>query len=227
MTVQSHHISWSDRWEARVERRLQLARGRIARWRGVRAGERFGLGRGVRILYPGYLLVGDDVTIEDYGYLNCLSAGGVRIGSYTGIARNLSLHCGGATGEYSESFFTIGEHSYIGPNAVLGPSGGIEIGSYVLIGPGLTIISENHRFDDLDRSIYEQGVEPGKVVIADNCWIASNVTILAGVILGEGCVVAAGAVVTRDVPPQSVVGGVPARVLRMRGKSNGRVDQVS
>ncbi len=207
--------------EARIERRLQLLRGHIARWRGVRAGERFGLGRGVRILYPGYLQVGDDVTIEDYGYLHCLSAGGVRIGSHTGIARNLSLHCGGAAGEYSQSFFSIGEHCYIGPNAVLGPSGGIEIGSHVLIGPGLTISSENHRFDDPDRSIYAQGVEPGTVHIADDCWIASNVTILAGVTLGAGCVVAAGAVVTRDVAPNSIVGGVPARLLRMRGQADG------
>lgn len=207
--------------EARIERRLQLLRGHIARWRGVRAGARFGLGRGVRILYPGYLQVGDDVTIEDYGYLHCLSAGGVRIGSHTGIARNLSLHCGGAAGEYSQSFFSIGEHCYIGPNAVLGPSGGIEIGSHVLIGPGLTMSSENHRFDELERPIYQQGVVPGKIIIANNCWIASNVTILAGVTLGEGCVVAAGAVVTKDVAPNSIVGGVPARLLRMRGQADG------
>lgn len=221
MQIHNNHAMGLDGWEARIERRLQLARGQLARWRGARVGVRFGLGRGVRILYPSYLQVGDDVTIEDYGFLYCLSAGGVHIGSHTGIARNLSLHCGGATGEYSQSLFAIGEHSYIGPNAVLGPSGGIEIGSHVLIGPGLTISSENHRFDDLDKSIYEQGVEPGAVHIADNCWIASNVTILAGVSLGEGCVVAAGAVVTRDVVPNSVVGGTPARLLRMRGQTNG------
>lgn len=220
-------ITKLDQWEARVERRLQLARGRIARWRGVRAGERFGLGRGVRILYPGFLEVGDDVTIEDYGYLNCLSAGGVRIGSGTCFARNLSLHCGGATGEYSESFFAIGEHCYIGPNAVLGPSGGIRIGNHVLVGPNLVISSENHRFDDPDSPIYQQGVAPGKVLIADNCWLASNVTILAGVTLGEGCVVAAGAVVTKDVPPHSIVGGVPARLLRMRGQTDGRENPLS
>lgn len=222
MTSHLADSSGLDRWEARIERRLQLARGQIARWRGVHAGEHFGLGRGVRILHPSYLQVEDDVTIEDYGYLNCLSAGGVRIRSHTSIARNLWLHCGGATGQYSQSFFSIGEHSFIGPNAVLGPSGGIEIGSHVLIGPGLTIISENHRFGELDRSIYQQGVEPGTVLIADNCWIASNVTILAGVTLGAGCVVAAGAVVTKEVAPNSIVGGVPARLLRMRDETDSR-----
>lgn len=217
MIVQLHGITWLDRWQARIERRLQLARGRIARWRGVSAGERFGLGRGVRILYPGYLQVGDDVTIEDYGYLNCLSAGGVRIGSYTSIARNLSLHCGENATEYSTSVFVLGEHSYIGPNAVLGPTGGIHIGSHVLIGPNLLISSEDHRIDDTARPIYQQGIKPGEVIIADSCWIASNVTILAGVTLGEGCVIAAGAVVTKDVPPNAIVGGVPARLIRMRG----------
>ncbi len=216
-----------DQWEARIERKLQLARGQIARWRGVHAGERFGLGRGVSIIYPGYMQVQDDVTIEDYGYLNCLSAGGVHIGSHTSIARNLWLHCGGSIAEYSSSFFEIGEYSFIGCNAVIGPSGGIKIGSHVLIGPGLTISSENHRFDELDRPIYQQGVEPGKVLIADNCWIASNVMILAGITLGEGCVVAAGAVVTRDVPPNSVIGGVPARLLRMRGQTDGRDNAIS
>jgi len=210
--------------ELRIERKLQLARAQWAIWRGVRAGKRFGLGRGVRILYPSYLCVQDDVTIEDYGYLNCLSAGGVRIGSHTSIARNLWLHCGGAPGKPPQGYFEIGDHSFIGCNAVMGSSGGIRIGSHVLIGPNVTVSSENHRFDELDRLISQQGVEPEEVLVEDDCWIASNVTLLAGVTLGQGCVIAAGAVVTRSVPPFSVAAGVPARVVRMRGQGISTLD---
>lgn len=209
-------ITRLDIWTLSLERKLQLWRGRVARLRGVRAGQRFGLGRSVRILFPSYLEVGDDVTIEDYGFLHCLSAGGVRIGSHTSIARNLWLHCGGTPESHDHGYFEIGEHSFIGCNAVIGPSGGVSIGNHVQIGPNVLISSENHIFDDITRRIDEQGVSREPVIIEDNCWIGSNVTILAGVTVGEGSVIAAGAVVTKDVAPNSVVGGVPARVLRVR-----------
>jgi acetyltransferase-like isoleucine patch superfamily enzyme len=120
-------ITWLDRWEHRVERRLQLERGRVARWRGIQAGKRLSLGRGVRILHPACLHVGDDVSIEDYGYLHCLSARGVHIGDHTSIGRNLWLHCGGKPDDYDHGYFEIGEHSFIGCNAALGAGGGIRI----------------------------------------------------------------------------------------------------
>lgn len=212
-------MKWINVFSLKLERRRELLRGWWIERRGATAGRRFGLGPGLRILYPEYLIVGDDVSIEGPGYLHCLSEGGVRIGSSSSIACNLWLHCGGAPDRARQGYFEMGEHSFIGPNAVIGPSGGVRIGSHVLIGPNLTISSENHRFDDVSLRIAAQGVARSAVHISDNCWIASNVTILAGVTLGEGCVVAAGAVVTGDVAPDSVVGGVPARLLRMRGQT--------
>ena len=209
---------WFDRFNERIGRRKQLLRGKMAVLQGVRAGERFGLGRNVRILYPSYLQVGDDVTIEDYGYLHCLSGAGIRIGTRTSIERNLWLHCGGTPDDHEHGGFELGKHSFIGCNAVIGSSGLVRIGNHVQIGPNVLLSPENHKFDDLSRRIDEQGVKRESISIEDGSWLGSNVTVLAGVTLGSGCVVAAGAVVTKDVAPNAVVGGVPARLLRMRGQ---------
>jgi acetyltransferase-like isoleucine patch superfamily enzyme len=218
MSLQRTGITGLDRWEARIERKLQLARGQFARWRGVRTGARFGLGRGVRIIYPGCLEVGDDVTIEDYSYLNCLSAGCIHIGDNTSIARNLWLHCGGSLEDYAHGYFEIGHHSFIGCNAVMGAGGGIRIGSHVQIGQCVNMHAENHEFHDAQRRINEQGVSYQGIVVEDDVWIGSKATILDGVTIGRGAVIGAGAVVTRSVPPMTIVAGIPARVIRRRGE---------
>lgn len=203
-----------DRWEQRIERKLQLLRGRIVRWRGANVGVRFGLGPGVRLLYPAHFEAGDDVFIGDYAYLHCLCSRSVRFGSHTSVSTNLWLSCGRKPD--SAGYFAIGEHSFIGPNGVLGAGGGIVIGSHVQIGPGVTITAERHIFDDPELSIDEQGVQRQGVIIEDNCWLGGRVTILDGVRVGHGSVIGAGAVVTRSIPPLSVAVGVPARVIRTR-----------
>ena len=148
------------------------------------------------MLYPSCLEAGDDVSIMDYGYLNCLSACGVRIGSHTSIDRNLWLSCGVAPD--SRGHFAIGDHSFIGAYAVMGAGGGIVIGSHVLIGQCVNIHAESHRFADPARLIREQGVSYQGVVVEDDVWIGSRkTTILDGVTIGRGAVIGAGAVVTK------------------------------
>ena len=78
------------------------------------------------------------------------------------------------------------------------------------------IFSENHNFDKLDVPIKNQGVTKLKTVIGNDVWIGANVSIMAGVNIGDGCVIAAGAVVTKDIPAHSIVGGVPAKVIKNR-----------
>lgn len=96
------------------------------------------------------------------------------------------------------------------------------IGRKVLFGPRPTIITGDHRTDLVGRHIADVTVGeklPGNdqpVTIGDGVWVGANVTILKGVTIGRGSVVAAGAVVTRSCPPYSIIGGVPARVLRAR-----------
>ena len=96
------------------------------------------------------------------------------------------------------------------------PMGEIRIGDNVRIAPHVMIVAANHRFDDVTKPIAKQGIERKSVVIEDDVWIAGRANIMAGVTVGRGSVVAAGAVVTHDVPPYSVVAGVPAKVIKMR-----------
>lgn len=107
----------------------------------------------------------------------------------------------------------IGEGVFINGGATFTDLGGIEIGDRVLIGPNVTITSVNHPIDPANR----RGLELKPVKICQNAWLAANATVLPGVTVGENAVVAAGAVVTKDVPANSVVAGVPAKVIKMIG----------
>lgn len=110
---------------------------------------------------------------------------------------------------------TLGDRSGIGINASIGEQ--THIGSDVMMGPDCVIYTRNHRFDRLDIPMREQGYGPVEPVeIGDDCWIGGRVTILPGVHVGNGAVIAAGAVVTKDVPPYAVVGGVPAKIIYNR-----------
>lgn len=98
----------------------------------------------------------------------------------------------------------------------------IIIGDNIMFGPGVTCITGGHRTDLIGRhmiSVTDSEKRPEDdrdIVFEGDNWIGANVTILRGVTIGEGSVVGAGAVVTKDVPPYSIVGGVPAKVIKMR-----------
>ena len=106
----------------------------------------------------------------------------------------------------------IGDYTRIGlHNTIIGP---VEIGSHVNLAQGITVTALNHNFDDTEKRIDEQGVSTKPVTIEDDVWVGANAVILPGVTIGNHCVVAAGAVVTKDVPPHSLVAGVPAKVIK-------------
>ena len=111
----------------------------------------------------------------------------------------------------------FGKGVFINHSAILSASGGIEFEDGSMAAPGLRIATINHDMNER-HAIYTYG----KVTVKKNAWIGMNVTICPGVTIGEYAVVAAGAVVTKDVPDYAVVGGVPAKVIRMQDPSEQR-----
>ena len=106
----------------------------------------------------------------------------------------------------------IGDHTRVGlHNTVIGP---VTIGNHVNLAQGITVTALNHNFAEKGLRIDEQGVSTTPVTIGDDIWIGANAVILPGVTIGNHSVVAAGAVVTKDVPPHTLVAGVPAKTIK-------------
>ncbi|NNC96172.1 MAG: acyltransferase, partial [Chitinophagales bacterium] len=156
---------------------------------------------------------GSWVKLEDYVYLGALGKGKLILGDNVGIGAFSRLIV-------STSFNNIGEYIKIGNNvgigefAYLGGGGGLDIGDDCIIGQYLSCHPENHNFSDPSKMIREQGVTREGISIGRNCWIGAKVTILDGVRIGANCVIAAGSVVTKSMPSNSVIAGVPARVIK-------------
>jgi acetyltransferase-like isoleucine patch superfamily enzyme len=174
------------------------------------------VGKNASIRYSHYLTAGKDLIIEDGAEINCLSTNGIQIGNRVTIGKNAIIRPSNIYGGSIGAGLIVGDNSNIGPGAYIGCSGLITIGNNVMMSPGVRIYAENHNFSSSTLPMKEQGVTVQFVNIQDDCWLASNCIILAGVTVGKGSVVAAGAVVTKDVPPYSVVAGSPAVVIKSR-----------
>lgn len=112
----------------------------------------------------------------------------------------------------------VGNNVGLNVNCWISGGGRVIIGDDVLIGPNVIIHSANHKFDRLDIPIRLQGHEFKQIIIEDDVWVGAGAIILAGVTVHKGAVIAAGAVVTRDVPPKAIVGGVPAKIMKYRNE---------
>ena len=105
---------------------------------------------------------------------------------------------------------TVGKNVFINTGCRFQDQGGIRIGDHVLIGHNVVLATLNHDFAPYNRAT----MHPAPIHIEDRVWIGANATVVPGVTIGENSIVAAGAVVTKDVPPNTIVGGVPAKVLK-------------
>jgi acetyltransferase-like isoleucine patch superfamily enzyme len=182
---------------------------------GASSGPLF-IGRRARISNPGHIRHTGRLVIEDGAEVQGLAKSGLTFGTEVSIGAGTmirpSSYYGGEVGEG----LVVGDRSSMGAGCFIGCSGMITIGNDVMLGPGVRIFSENHRFDSVSDTIKSQGVERSTVTIGDDCWIASGVTITANVTIGRGVVVGAGSVVTKDLPDFAIAAGSPARVIRLR-----------
>lgn len=159
---------------------------------------------------------GRNLQIDKECIINALSNEGITFGDSVSIQKRVIIECSGSLKLMGKGL-KIGNNVGIGSNSFLGCAGGIEICDDTIIGNYVSFHSENHNFDRDDMPIRLQGVSHKGIKIGKNCWIGAKVTILDGTILGDGCVVAASAVLNgKEYPPNSIIGGVPAKVIKSR-----------
>jgi acetyltransferase-like isoleucine patch superfamily enzyme len=175
-------------------------------------GKNVKLGNAIEIIGPATRIhLGDNVQISDGARLVCSDeTSEILIGDGTIIQTRAILETG------PSGSIRLGAFNSVNPYCVLYGHGGLSTGDYVRIAAHTVIIPANHIFDNPDVPIARQGLTKKGIRIGNDVWVASGCSILDGVEIGDGCVIAAGAVVNRSVLPYSVVGGVPAKVIKMR-----------
>lgn len=115
--------------------------------------------------------------------------------------------------------FCIGSDSGVGTGSLISCEGKVRLGSRVLMGADVIIYTSNHIWSEKHATYFGQGLDVASVTIGDDVWLGARCIILPGVSVGDGATVAAGAVVTKDVPSLAVVGGVPARIIKYKGRA--------
>ena len=132
-----------------------------------------------------------------------------RICSSTG--RRINIERGATFGP----LLSLGHESGVGVNCEI--HGEVHLGDYVMMAPECIFYTQNHAFDRLDEPMCHQGVQPARpITVGNDVWFGRRVIVMPGVSIGDGCIVGAGAVVTKDIAPFSIVGGVPAQTIGAR-----------
>lgn len=179
----------------------------------------------VRLRFADHIRLAHGVYLDEGVYLHATPRG-IEIGPRTIVMHGAVLHVYNFRG-MPQSGIKIGSDSLIGEYSVIRGQGGVQIGDRVYTSPFTQIIAVNHVFDDPSRPFIDQGITAEGIVIEDDVWLGAGAIITDGVRVGKGAVVAAGAVVTKDVPPHSVVGGVPAKLIKtIDGTNSHKPDRV-
>jgi acetyltransferase-like isoleucine patch superfamily enzyme len=166
----------------------------------------------VRLRFADHIRLGRGVYLDQNTYLHACHKG-IELGDRTIVMHGAVLHVYNFR-DLPHSGIKIGKDCLVGEYSVIRGQGGVTIGDRVYTSPFTQIIAVNHVFDDPNRPFIEQGITAEGIVIEDDVWLGAGVIITDGVRVGKGAVVAAGAVVTKDVPPHTVVGGIPAKIIK-------------
>lgn len=190
-----------------MQRAMMLIRGLL------RLKAKIFVGCGVRIRGRNFLKFGRFTTLCDHVYIDAVSEHGVAIGDRTKIGAYTQIGCTNHFATIGKGV-TIGKDCGIGQFSFIGAAGGVTIGDNVVMGQYVSFHAQQHLFDDPAKLIREQGVTAKGITLESDIWVGAKATFLDGAYVGRHSVVAAGAVVNGSFPPGSVIGGVPAKVLK-------------
>jgi acetyltransferase-like isoleucine patch superfamily enzyme len=177
-----------------------------------RCGRGLIIGRNCTFRHPSKMSFGDNVTIDDNTLVDARGANGKGVVFEDGVIINRN-----SIVQSKEGDIEIGVSVSVGANSTIVSWSGIRIGDGALIAGGCSLSAGRFDFDDLTRSIAQQdSYSTGPIVIDENVWLATRVTILDGVHIGKGSIISAGSVVTGNIPPGAVAHGNPAKVVFTR-----------
>ena len=158
---------------------------------------------------------GYNFNIDRWCYIDALSIEGMTFGNNVSIGKYTMIECTGSFKQIGKGLI-VGDNVGLGTRGNFGCAGGVVIGSNTIIGSYVSFHSENHNYVDKNELIRHQGVSHKGIKIGENCWIGAKATILDGAQVGDGSIIAAGAVVRGIFEKNSVIGGVPAKLLKKR-----------
>lgn len=176
------------------------------------AGKNLKIGRGVKIINPQYISLGDDVTIGDDVTLIARGPKGITTGNQVWLQDRVYLD----TQTADQGYISVGNMVYIGTGTTLFGHVGLEIGDNSLLAQNITLTPYSHIFDDPNDIIWNQGGHMQKVTIGQDCYIGMGVCVMYSGSIGDGSVVGAGSTVVKPIPPYSVAVGTPAKVIKER-----------
>jgi len=161
-----------------------------------------------RYIYRFFLLAGTNLKISTGVTIKGFS--NIIVGNNVSIMRQSYLYSTNASLKIGDNF-TMNSNSYLSAD-----DGLIHIGNSVMIAQNVVVRAADHNHDSVDIPIQNQGVKYGEIHIEDGVWVCANSVITSNTRIGKHSIVAAGSVVTKDVPPYSIVAGVPAKIIKRR-----------